>query len=152
MEGFQMGKDDEDIYFNIEKMYSEKTDADADLEKTMPAVMEEAANDCVKKHKGVTAKQPKDKSKGGYNFSGTLNSLTKEDKGSGAMLMCKLSMVLTSWPKKTLVSGNITKGLGRSVKADAADKELKTAAESLVSDAITMITNDVIDLVIAKRP
>ncbi len=148
-----MGKDDEpDIFFNVEKMHSEKTDVDPDLQKSMPGVMEAAAAECVKKHKGVTGKEPKDKKQGGYNFSGTLNSLTKEDKGSGAMLMCKLDMVLTAWPKKSLVSGNITKTLGYSIKADASDREIASTAEELVGDATKQITNSVIDLVIDKRP
>jgi hypothetical protein len=147
-----MGKDDPDIFFNIEKMNSEKTEADPDLEKSMPGVMEAAASECVKKHKGVTSKEPKDKKQGGYNFSGTLNSLAKEDKGSTTMLMCKLSMVLTAWPKKTLVSGNITKTLGYSIKADASDRELKSTAEELVGEATKQITNKVIDLVIDTKP
>jgi hypothetical protein len=142
-----MGKD-ADVYFEIGKMNSNKTDALADLQKEVPDWMEAAANKAVKTKKGVTDKQPKDKSEGGYIFSGTLEKLTKSD----SELACSLNMVLLGWPKKNLLSASITQSAKMGVSADQDEKQTKKDAEFLVDDAAKKITEKTIDFVLKNKP
>jgi hypothetical protein len=146
-----MGKD-ADVYFEIGKMNSKKTDADPGLEKDVPDWMETAANKAVKSKKGVTSKEPKDKKEGGYIFSGTLEKLTKEPKGSEAEMACALNMVLLGWPKKNLLSASITQSARMNVSLDQNEKQLAKDAEFLVADATTKITEKTIDYVLKNRP
>jgi hypothetical protein len=138
-----------DIYIEVDTMYSKATDANPDFENTMPPIMKSAAEETAKKmkSKGITTKKPNDKKAKGYYFGGTIQSLTIEN----GVLKCELSMVLSSWPGRSLV-GTMSKKDGKRLPSNATDEQIAKVAEELISEATADITEQTLKMVVKERP
>jgi hypothetical protein len=126
-----------DIYVEVGNMSSEETEADPKLKKEMPGVMKAAAEDLIKKTKGITSTKPKDKKAKAYAISGTLTKLKKEPKGKEALLSCAVNMVLTEWPSGKMVTGRLDGSAKTKVPADQSEKQLRGDADACVAAAVS---------------
>src|SRR5262245_50716456 len=126
-----MGNDNAPTYVKVVEITSDRTDADPQLQKSMPQVMTKAVCDYLKKAKGITTSN-KDQQEGAVEFHlrGTLTSLALEKKAGKDSVTCEVKIMLTEMPSGALANfkGGAYVPLG--VKRDA--KQIKSAAEECV--------------------
>lgn len=87
---------------------------------------------------GAPTKAALDKKKvAGFYVDGTLNELTEKDSGSSSTISCKVSMLLASYPEKS-VFGFLNGGAKVQASSSASDKLLahQDCVEAVISDLI----------------
>ncbi len=139
-----------DKYLKIEKMKSDKTDADPNLQKDVPDIMKKAAIEAVSGSKGVTPDEPKNQNGKGYVISGTLTKLTRETKGKQDIYTCVVNMVLAEWPSGKLVAGKLEGKTKVAAQSGATVKQAKKDAEACVAEATKGATITAIDWIITQ--
>jgi hypothetical protein len=100
------------------------------LPKRMNAVFEKAINRSSK----LTTKPPSDKKAEGFYLTGTL-TLMKTDKSIEA----KLSMVLATWPKKSMFGAANSEASTEVSNPDKIDKDVDAVIDALLDDAQTQV-------------
>lgn len=84
-----------------------------------------------------TAKQLKAKGAVGYHIDGTIVSLTEKKSGSSTLVECKVSMLLATWPEKSMFG--FLDG-GAKVQASNSAQDIKYAKE----DCVVAVVEDLI--------
>lgn len=107
------------------------------LPKLMTAMIEKAINASA----NYSTKPPADKNATGFYIDGNVNSITKTDKGSSAVLDAKVTMQIAEWPKKSMFGflkggGQVTSGNAKNLDADVADTVLSVLEDLLKKKAI----------------
>jgi hypothetical protein len=138
-----------DIYIEIDKMFSDKTEANPDLESKMPGVMSAAAEETAKKmkNKGITTKKPTDKKAKGYYLGGRLSSLKIEN----GVLKCEVNLVLSTWPGRSIVASSSRAGQKR-LPSEPTDEQIAKLAEELVAETTAEITEKTLTMAVKEQP
>lgn len=132
------------IYVNIGPMSSKTGTDDAKLRDLMVKTAGKAMTKAEPKYQqtwpgGVPSRAALDKQKvAGFYVDGTLNEVTIKESGSDATVSCKVSMLLASFPEKS-VFGFLNGGAKVAGSNTASDKALATqdCVEAVISDLIT---------------
>jgi hypothetical protein len=124
-----------DAYLKVEKMRSDKTEADPKLQKDAPDIMAKAAREAIASAKGITTVEPKEDGAKGYTISGNLTKLTKETKGNDDIYSCVVSMVLAEWPTDKILAAKLEGKTKVSAQAGASEKRARKDAEACIAGA-----------------
>lgn len=127
------------IYVNVGAM-TDKANGDNDMRKLMRKTI---AKTIAKKASAMTtewpggkapsAKQLRAKKAKGFHVDGTLVSLSAEPKGSMTLVSCKISMLIATYPKKSMFG--FLDG-GAKVQAGQSERDIKYAQEDCVAAVV----------------
>lgn len=117
---------------------------------TLPKLMKATIEAAVNKSPKLTTKPPADKTEEGFYIAGTLGPLTNPTVGSRVDISAKVSLVLASWPKKSMFAFPNAEASFQGIDAKKIDKEV----EELVIKTILepMMKDDVIKLLEKRAP
>jgi hypothetical protein len=103
---------------------------DSKYKSTLPKRIGTAFEKAIDRSSKLTTKPPSDKKAEGFYLTGTL-SLKKTDKGVEA----KLSMVLATWPKKSMFGAANREASTEVSNPDKIDKDVDAIIDALLDDA-----------------
>jgi hypothetical protein len=126
------------IYVDISGMSTKVSGADkikALMEKSARTVFKRKASDMMIDWSGGKPSKAALKSKKmkGYHVSGTLTKLDVKEQGSQTIVSCKLSMILATYPEKSMFG--FADG-GASVQASSSPKQVQYAKEDCVAAVV----------------
>lgn len=90
-------------YVLVDKMTSDKTEADTTFQKDAPAIMLKTACAIAAKVKGITTTPAKENGAIGFALEGKLTKLSKETKGKDDISSCVVTLSVLEWPKPFMV-------------------------------------------------
>jgi hypothetical protein len=103
---------------------------DGKYKSTLPKRMTAAFEKAIDRSSKLTTKPPADKKAEGFCLTGSL-SLKQIDKGIEA----KLSMVLATWPKKSIFGSASSEASTEVANPDKVDREVDAVIDALLDDA-----------------
>ena len=110
---------------------------DSKYKSTLPKRVTAAFEKAIDRSSKLTTKPPADKKAEGFYLTGTL-SLKKTDKGIEA----KLSMVLASWPKKSIFGTANSEASTEVANPAKIDKDVDAVIDALLDDVLTKVVKE----------
>jgi hypothetical protein len=120
-------------YVNVDTI-AVKDIFDSRYKSTLPRRIGTAFEKAIDRSSKLTTKPPADKKAEGFYLTGTV-SLTKTDKGIEA----KLSMVLATWPKKSMFAMPNFEASTEVANPAKIDKDVDAVIDALLDDAQTQV-------------
>ena len=121
------------MYVNVDPI-SFKDTFDDKYKSSLPKRITAAFEKAIDRSSKLTTKPPADKKAEGFYLTGSL-SVKKTDKGIEA----KLSMVLATWPKKSIFGSANSEASTEVANPDKVDREVDAVIDALLDDAQTQV-------------
>lgn len=132
------------IYVNVGDMSAKAGNADA-MRELMRKTVEKTFK---KKAQGMTVDLGKSKTEG-FHVDGTLAELKSETKGSQVLVSCKISMLIATYPKKSMFG--FLNG-GAKVQASNSPKDIEYAEKDCVTAVVEdLVTKQIIPTIEKRR-
>jgi hypothetical protein len=124
------------MYVNVDTIGVKET-FDGKYKSSLPKRMTEAFAKAIDRSSKLTTKPPADKKAEGLYLSGSL-SLKQTDQGVEA----KLSMVIATWPKKTMFGTANSNASTKVANPDKIDKDVDAVIDGLLEDAVPKVVKE----------